>query len=101
VLRDEEEKANSLDGFLSGIRGGEHSTRDARRIRSGAIATVSNSRGTDEQFHAARLQSPPNKSREAPVRNCPTPVASTVKFTRGGARPSLSLGSVDDGGQAR
>jgi hypothetical protein len=35
VLRNEEVKANRLDGFLIRIRGGEHSARGARRIHGG------------------------------------------------------------------
>jgi hypothetical protein len=70
-------------------------------VHGGTIAMVKNFQGVDEQFRAAQQRSPPNQTREALVCNCSVPVASTVKFTRGGAGwldadsppPSLSLGS--------
>jgi hypothetical protein len=43
VLRNEEVKANRLDGFLTGIRGGEHSAHDSRQIHGGHGTPSSNS----------------------------------------------------------
>jgi hypothetical protein len=43
-----------------------------------------NSRGADEQFRAARLRPPPNRSRETPMHNCPAPAVGAVNFTRSG-----------------
>lgn len=53
-------------------------------VRGGLIAMVRKSRGAGEEFRAAWLRPPPNKSREALKYNCQSLVVGAVNFTRGG-----------------
>jgi hypothetical protein len=44
VLHEVEDEASHLDGFLTGIKGGEHPARGVGRFRGGVVTQASNSR---------------------------------------------------------